>query len=371
MRLLHLCLITVILCGTTEPWAPLCADELASRDTAGIVTVELLSGRRFRAALDWRTTTDRLWLRWRRSSAEVLRPISWERVVRVYVGQDAYSGESFQQMVEVAVEQLAAEGAASDDVETTTAFPSPLNLPSPRGAKGTAEVISASSVRRTDGDGTEGGSNRGEASVDYNRPLNGDARNGAPGTSSTVADAKSFVHRPRWDDGSNDVVVDDQRRVASLWIDAWVANWDSDVEVDGLIVEVQPIDADGWLVPVRGTLVANLIGIEDGIVRRKDPFVRMGRWSKSVEPEDFGGYGSLAAGPARYKLPFRSFHPEFDLALKSKAALNVRLSVPGHGVFEATESSVRIRPHSQIRDMRQQLRGARFFPLERTGRSGG
>ncbi|MFH1923324.1 MAG: hypothetical protein ABIP48_25965, partial [Planctomycetota bacterium] len=71
---------------------------------------------------------------------------------------------------------------------------------------------------------------------------------------------------------------------------------------------------------------------------------------------------------AKYRFPFQAVHPEFDLELAPYAAVHARLSVPGEGVFEATESDVRVRPYSATRDHLQYTTGQRFFPLERTGR---
>jgi hypothetical protein len=41
--------------------------------------------------------------------------------------------------------------------------------------------------------------------------------------------------------------------------------------------------------------------------------------------------------------------------------------VPGQGTFETTESLLRIRPYSAVRDQLQLSTGRRFFPRERTG----
>ncbi len=151
-------------------------------------------------------------------------------------------------------------------------------------------------------------------------------------------------------------------RVRALAIDAVVANWDADVEVDGLLIHVYPLDATGTVVPARGMLEVDLTAERLGLVRRPNPFVGLGRWMRRVRPEDFGGYGAV------YRLPFQSVHPEFDPAIVSHGVVHARLSVPGQGTFDATEGTVRIRPLSPIRNQLQQVTGSRFLPQEHTGR---
>jgi len=147
--------------------------------------------------------------------------------------------------------------------------------------------------------------------------------------------------------------------VRSVSAEAVVANWDADVEVDGLVVDVYPLDERGRIVPVHGTLEADLTAWPVGLSVRQPP-VDLGRWSLPVRLDDFGTAG------ARYRLPFMAIHPEFHLAVGPYGALHVRLSVPGEGVFESTVGMVRIRPYSPVRDRLQQSAGRRFFPQERT-----
>ncbi len=151
-------------------------------------------------------------------------------------------------------------------------------------------------------------------------------------------------------------------RVRSLAVEAVVANWDADVEVDGLLVYVYPLDGTGAVVPARGTLQFDLTGQRDSVFRRWQLFSTLGRWSRRVRVEDFGVDGAV------YRLPFQGVHPEFDLTVAPRGALHARLSLPGQGTFETTESMVRIRPYSAVRDQLQLSTGRRFFPQERTGR---
>ena len=153
-----------------------------------------------------------------------------------------------------------------------------------------------------------------------------------------------------------------QPKVRSLAVEARIGNWDGDVEADGLILDVYPLDATGEVVPIRGTLQVDLTAERTGVVKRRQPFAQLGRWAERVSPEDFDTYG------ARYRLPFQSAHPEFDLDWSPYGAVHARLSVPGQGVFESTEAMVRIRAYSAVRDQLQLTTGRRFFDVERTGR---
>jgi len=150
-------------------------------------------------------------------------------------------------------------------------------------------------------------------------------------------------------------------RVHWLAVEAAVANWDGDVEADGLLVHVYPLDDTGGVVPARGTLQFELIGQRDDVFGPPQPFTTLGQWSYQVRAEDFGPRGAI------YRLPFQGVHPEFDLTVAPYGALHARLSVPGQGTFETTESLLRIRPYSAVRDELQLSTGRRFFPQERTG----
>jgi hypothetical protein len=286
-----LCGLFVLGAGRSNPpaaaWA---AAEPPGRESA--VTVRLASGRTFTAELDPRTDANRLWLRWQRGKAAVLRPIHWERVVTAEVGGDELSGEALRRMV---------ERVRQED---------PFREEPPPPAR--VIVVKASAEREP------------------------------PETPAPQRVAQT-------------------PRVHSLAIDATVANWDVDVEVDGLLLSVYPLDAAGRVVPARGTLQVDLTGWRTGVVKRPQPFFNVGRWTRRVKPEDFG------AGEATYRLGFGAVHPEFDRKLAPRGALHARLSVPGQGSFEATASSVRIRPYSAVRDELEQATGRRFFPHERVG----
>ena len=158
------------------------------------------------------------------------------------------------------------------------------------------------------------------------------------------------------------------RAPRSLYITAFAANWDNDVEVDGLIVTIFPRDDYGELVASRGSLEVELITemsriretITQGESRVRN--ARIGRWVRAVRVEDYGPLG------ASYKLPFEAVHPEFSRRVIDFSLVNARFSIPGEGMLSASTTAVRIRPLSPTRDRLENRGGGRFFPIERTGR---
>ncbi len=149
--------------------------------------------------------------------------------------------------------------------------------------------------------------------------------------------------------------------VRSLAIDAKPANWDNNVETDGMMICIAPRDDYGEVIPVRGTLDIELMAEHAGVVKLPYPFSRIAHWSQMVRPEDFRPFGAV------YRLPFQDVSPEFSRNLSPHGAIHATLSVPGQGTFEATDDA-RLRPYSLIRDRLQQTTGQRFFPEETIGR---
>jgi hypothetical protein len=150
--------------------------------------------------------------------------------------------------------------------------------------------------------------------------------------------------------------------VRSISVEAVLGKWTSGAEDDGILLRVYPLDSDGNVVPASGTLDVDVIG-QRGYNRRGTPvFPRLVRWSTRVNPQDFGARGAV------YRVPFQALHPEFNLELSDLGTVHARLSVPGHGVFDDTVSTMRLRPLSPSRDYLQQYTGDRFFPEERTNR---
>jgi hypothetical protein len=149
-------------------------------------------------------------------------------------------------------------------------------------------------------------------------------------------------------------------RVASLAIEAAVGRWDENVDPDGLVVRVYPLDASGAIIPVRGTLTADLKLEQRNINFLHEPFRDAGYWSEVVHPSDFGPRGAV------YKLRFQSIHPEFEDQLRVPGMVHACLAVPGQGTFEASAYISFVRPFNPARQHLWQVTGHRYFPNERT-----
>ena len=155
-------------------------------------------------------------------------------------------------------------------------------------------------------------------------------------------------------------------RVTSIWADAWAANWDADVENDGILVQVVALDTNGFPVPASGRLEVYLIGprkqrFSDSPTSRGVRFDRLGHWARRVGPED------MQDTEMAYRLPYQATNPQFDPRLGSHAQVNVRLAVPGSGTFERTVDYVRIEPFSPLRDYHQLHTGRRWLDVEQPG----
>lgn len=154
--------------------------------------------------------------------------------------------------------------------------------------------------------------------------------------------------------------------VRSIQFDAEAANWDADVELDGLLVHLLPVDINGQVTPVRGTLEAELF-----VTRRRGFLVvpnrrgtspeRIGRWSLQVNVRQITPAGAFM------QLPFENIRSEFDTDWSNLGLLHIRLVAPGHGVFESSLDAVPLRPVTPIRDTLERFGGERFLPTEQTG----
>ena len=274
------------------PPAPVPASDEASDD---LITVHLASGRSFTAALDPRTDSTELWLRFETNGVEVLRPIHWDRVTSAELAGQTLPGETLHGLV--------------DEIRRT--------IP----AQPVGPIVRNKIVLV--GPPDAGRSQEGQT-----------AR--ASGQSA------------------------DTRRVVSLTIEAGVGRWDENVDPDGLVVHVYPLDADGAIVPVRGTLTADLKLEQRNIHLLHEPFIDAGYWSEAVHPSDFGPMGAV------YKLRFQSIHPEFEGQVQAPGLVHACLTVPGQGTFEASAYLSFARPFNPARDHLWQITRHRYFPNERT-----
>jgi hypothetical protein len=282
--------------------------ESKNEDLLGApVTVELVSRRTFTAGVDARTDASRLWLRWSKGSARVLRPIQWDHVRRVSVAGEEVTGQELQRRVEALRPQV----------------------PSAPKTDGPRRIVLKGA----------------DAASDQGRPET------APGQLADASGrpAASFPTEPA--------------RVHSLAIDVGLGKWQAGALADGLVIDVYPMDAQENVIPARGSLEVDLVVPRNDAVKTWRSFEERGRWTQQVRLSDFGPNG------ARYRLPFAvaAFRPELDLDAASSGLVQVRLSVPGQGVFAATQSDVRVRPHSPMRAALQQATGSRLLPDERTG----
>lgn len=155
-------------------------------------------------------------------------------------------------------------------------------------------------------------------------------------------------------------------RITAVDFDAQIANWDQDVEYDGLLLRLYPLGADGQLTRVRGTLNVELVAArrqqyEAVPSSRGQVQSQLAQWSVNVAADQVTANGVLV------KLPFQTNHPEFDTSWATHGLVHVRFVVPGHGVFEHSFDGVRVRPYAPLRDALERKNGQRFLPTERTG----
>lgn len=182
-----------------------------------------------------------------------------------------------------------------------------------------------------------------------------------PNTSETVKSAAepTYAERAR-------AMLGFSRRITAVDFDVNIANWDRDVEFDGIALRLFPLDADRQLTGVRGTLYVELVAgrrtdFNEAPNARGLVPSRLGQWSVGVDESDVTENGVVV------KLPFQTNQPEFDTNWATHGLVHVRLVVPGHGVFEHSFDGVRVRPYAPLRDNMERQSGQRFLPTEQTG----
>jgi hypothetical protein len=155
-------------------------------------------------------------------------------------------------------------------------------------------------------------------------------------------------------------------RVASVDFEVNLANWDQDVEMDGLVLRLFPLDTYGQLTCARGTLNVELVAarrVDFNEVRNARGQLpdRVGQWTVRVNADE------VTASGVAFKLPFQTNHPEFDMNWATHGLVHVRFVVPGQGVFEDSVDGVRMRPYAPLRDALERNNKQRFLPTEQTG----
>lgn len=284
----------------------LAGEPLADPKPAQEVTLVVASGRRFHGQVDPQSGPQALVLRSEALGVTLWRPIAWERIVAAEVQGQPIS------LVELQQWGLTARRSS----------------PSQVGPSRPGEPAEKEDLR--------------------------------PRTPTPPASAPATVSRAE---------QDSSERVVQLSLDAYVANWDGDVEVDGLVVELAPRAADGTIVPVSGTLEVELWGLQRRVFSQSphsggDTLERVERWTRAVRPEEVGVSGF------RCTLPFGAIHPELrpDWLAWWYGLVHVRLCVPGQGIFDASRDGVRLRPWSPVRDRLERGGMGRTLFTERLGR---
>jgi hypothetical protein len=279
--------------------------NIALLSAADAISIELWNGHIVRGEPDIQTDEHRLWIRRESSGVQIASGFPWQDIHYIQSGNQRYSGHDFFPEVQ----------------KIKTAGQSYREL-----APGSSQVESAK------------------------EPL------AATGGSSTSVgdDMRRSAAR---------------RRVQTLYIEAYLAQWDGDAQTDGLRVFVYPLAADGELVPVYGQIDLFLLGEVEratGVVASPvmPQFRELERGSHMVRPGDFVRPNDLARGAAMYELPFRQFHPDFYFDVARQALVHARLGVPGQGLFLASDANVQLRGFSRIRDELQMRTQQRFFPAE-------
>jgi hypothetical protein len=258
------------------------------------VTVVFKNGRRTNAAIDSRTDSHRLWLRFGSETAHITRTFDWEEV----------------ELFRLSGEALSRADALSWAQQTA---PDPA-------------IRNATILRK---------------SILPSVHVSGDAV-----------------------DGRQPPIPDERTRYVRF--DAGISNWDNDVEMDGLLLQVSPFSSSGQPTAIRGQL-----NVELWAMRRIDQDSAPHGRGRSLEVLQrwFVPVTTDAAGPGNWlKLPFQARHPEFDTNWSSIGLVHVQLVAPGHGVFHHSIDAVRIRPYAPFRDAVQFQTGERFLPTELNGR---
>jgi hypothetical protein len=135
----------------------------------------------------------------------------------------------------------------------------------------------------------------------------------------------------------------------TLRLNAATANWNADASQDGLLVSIFPLDREGNVVPVNGTVEIEWWGSQ-AVSRTTTPVgresvrpVRWGYWSEQLTP------ANSQAGH-RLQLPFQHFHPQHQPLLFPYSLVRVRLIVPGVGNLTADLDGVRALPWQPLVD---------------------
>lgn len=277
--------------------------------------VRLTSGRQLAGEVSPRSSGERLWLVQRSGAAEIARPIAWDHIVAAEFRGLSLTSRELRSLIVSTAAPVAAR-TASQQADPRDAQQNPFQEDP-------------------------------QASEELPLPV-------VQAPSPTIVDRATFLALTT-------------PPVASVRLDAHLANWDADVEADGLAVQIVPVDQHGQVVPVRGALQVELFGVravafQDAPHKRGRSYERLGYWTQQLVPQYIQSDGGW------FKLPFQALHPEYDPRVGYLGLVHVKLVVPGAGVFEDSLDGIRLREFAPLRDGLQRDTGRRFFPSETTGR---
>lgn len=155
-------------------------------------------------------------------------------------------------------------------------------------------------------------------------------------------------------------------QVRSVEVDASLGNWDSDVEADGLVVAVTPLDELGQPVEINGVLYVTLTCSQrenSSRVAHGERIGPIGNWTVALNAQQWNKPAYVV------RLPFQAVDPEFNTKVAAHGMVHVRLVIPGNGWFDRTIDGVRIRTFSPLRDQLERDGKSRWMSYERTGRN--
>ena len=277
------------------------------------LVIDVASGRQFRGTLDSDSTSDQLVLRSDQAGITLRRPIRWERVVGATVDGAPIEVAALRARVQAGI---------------------PAGVPA--------------GFRVQEG-------NRGQETGDRGGTLLRRIEMRGPARTDAAASEEAASEEPP--------------KVAMVAFDPSIANWDADVETDGVLINVVPLDINQRLVPVSGTLEVELFAPQRRTLDLApqsggDTLELVERWTRAITPDDFGPSG------VRLRLPFGAITPELqpNWTAWHYGLVHARLAIPGQGVFEDSRDGVRIRPFAPNRDRLEMKTGQRFLSTENLGR---
>lgn len=272
------------------------------------VSVVLASGRRFTANIDSRSDAQTLWLRFGNEAASVRRPIEWNRIVTAKLIEPARE-VAVAEMKAVVLRLRAAAGLTEAEPART-----------PRPAPTIRTIETARTLSPTTSEPTQ-----------------------------LVAGARPALPAIR-----------------GLYFDAQLEPWIGPTPEAKLAIVVRPFDDFHHTVPVNGTLEISLYApqVRDfSAAPRNSGFAvdRVGHWQFATRVDQFRPEGFAVHVPLRAAMA-QQLASHFPYGI-----VQVRLTVPGVGVFEKTRDDVRLQSFSPVRDFYQQRHQRRTLPFERPG----